>query len=216
MEEFAGSPKEVLGFRTPGEKTMFEVNQLFTAATRIFQRQIRKFEQEIFEPLINAMLQLYLKKKAGQTIKLKYWDDTNEFYSFQDVKIDDIKALGHIRVMGTSIAQEKSQMAQTLQMLGQNPLFLDEAVRNNFSPAVLGQIFSYVSGLDKFPSLYSKDKRLYEITAQQKLVERLSQQVDQVKAEGLAQAQEGANQADLYNDIAQQRVLGDLLRGKEQ
>lgn len=216
MEEFAGSPKEVLGFRTPGEKTMFEVNQLFTAATRIFQRQIRKFEQEIFEPLINAMLQLYLKKKAGQTIQLKYWDDINEFYSFKDVKIDDIKALGHIRVMGTSIAQEKSQMAQTLQMLGQNPLFLDDAVRNNFSPAVLGQIFSYVSGLDKFPALYSKDKRLYEITAQQKLVERLSQQVDQVKAEGLAQAQEGANQADLYNDIAQQRVLGDLLRGKEQ
>lgn len=216
MEEFAGSPKEVLGFRTPGEKTMFEVNQLFTAATRIFQRQIRKFEQEIFEPLINCMLQLYLQKKAGQTITLKFWDSDNEFYSFKEVKVDDIKALGTIRVMGTSIAQEKTQMAQALQMLGQNPLFLDEAVRNNFSPAVLGQIFAYVSGLDKFPALYSKDKRLFEITAQQKRVERLSQQVDQVKAEGLAQAQGNADQAALYNDLLQQRIMGGAIGASDE
>lgn len=208
MEEFAGSPKEVLGFRTPGEKTMFEVNQLMTAATRIFQRQIRKFEMEIFEPLINCMLQMYLKKKAGQKIQLKYWDSKKEYYRFKDVTVDDINALGSIRVTGSSISQEKSQMAQALQMLGQNPLFLDEAVRNNFSPSVLGQIFAYVSGLDKFSNLFEKDRRLYEVTAQQKLVEKLSQQVDQVRAQGLANAQEGADAAVEYNNLTQQRLLG--------
>ena len=208
MEEFAGSPKEVLGFRTPGEKTMFEVNQLMTAATRIFQRQIRKFEMEIFEPLINCMLQLYLKKKAGQKIQLKYWDNKKEYYRFKDITVDDIKALGSIRVIGSSISQEKTQMAQALQMLGQNPLFLDEAVRNNFSPSVLGQIFAYVSGLDKFSNLFEKDRRLYEVTAQQKLVEKLSQQVDQVRAQGLADAQEGADAAVEYNNLTQQRLLG--------
>ena len=208
MEEFAGSPKEVLGFRTPGEKTMFEVNQLMTAATRIFQRQIRKFEMEIFEPLINCMLQLYLKKKAGQKIQLKYWDNKKEYYRFKDITVDDIKALGSIRVIGSSISQEKTQMAQALQMLGQNPLFLDEAVRNNFSPSVMGQIFAYVSGLEKFSNLFEKDRRLYEVTAQQKLVEKLSQQVDQVRAQGLANAQEGADAAVEYNNLTQQRLLG--------
>lgn len=208
MEEFAGSPKEVLGFRTPGEKTMFEVNQLMTAATRIFQRQIRKFEMEIFEPLINCMLQLYLKKKAGQKIQLKYWDNKKEYYRFKDITVDDINALGSIRVTGSSISQEKTQMAQALQMLGQNPLFLDEAVRNNFSPSVMGQIFAYVSGLDKFSNLFEKDRRLYEVTAQQKLVEKLSQQVDQVRAQGLANAQEGADAAVEYNNLTQQRLLG--------
>lgn len=208
MEEFAGSPKEVLGFRTPGEKTMFEVNQLMTAATRIFQRQIRKFEMEIFEPLINCMLQLYLKKKSGQKIQLKYWDNKKEYYRFKDITVDDIKALGSIRVIGSSISQEKTQMAQALQMLGQNPLFLDEAVRNNFSPSVMGQIFAYVSGLEKFSNLFEKDRRLYEVTAQQKLVEKLSQQVDQVRAQGLANAQEGADAAVEYNNLTQQRLLG--------
>lgn len=208
MEEIVGSPKEMLGFRTPGEKTMFEVNQLYTAATRLFQRQIRKFEREMMEPLLNAMLKQYLSKKAGQTIQLKTWDSENDFYDFVEVKIDDIEALGRITVSGSEVAQDKQQMAQALQMLGQNPLFLDEAVRNNFSTAELGRIFAYVTNLDKFNDLYKKDQRLYEITAQQKLVEQLSQQVDEVKAEGLAKAQDGANQEAIYNELTQQRILG--------
>lgn len=209
MEEFVGSPKEVLGFRTPGEKTMFEVNQLMTAATRLFQKQIRKFEREMLEPLLNTMLQMYLKKKAGQTISLKFWDAANESYRFKDIPIDDIKALGRVVVYGTEVAQDKAQVAQALQMLGQNPLFLDEVVRNNFSPTELGKVFSYVSGLDRFSDLFSKDSRLYEITDQQKLIERLSGQVDKVKAESLASAQGDATDAQLYNEMTQQRILGE-------
>lgn len=202
MEEFAGSPKEVLGFRTPGEKTMFEVNQLMTAATRIFQRQIRKFEVELLEPLLNSILQLYLKKKAGQKVTLKYWDTQKEYYSFKDISIDAINGLGKIVVAGSRVAQDKEKIAQALQMLGQNPLFLDEAVRNNFSPATLGQIFAYVSGLDRFTDLIKKDSRLFEITEQQKLVERLSQQVDRERAEGLAELDQEDNTAVIQKELA--------------
>lgn len=209
MEEFVGSPKEVLGFRTPGEKTMFEVNQLMTAATRLFQKQIRKFEREILEPLLNTMLQMYLKKKAGQTISLKFWDAAHESYSFKSISIDDIKVLGRIVVYGTEVAQDKAHVAQALQMLGQNPLFLDEVVRNNFSPTELGKVFSYVTGLDRFNDLFRKDSRLYEITDQQKLIEKLSGQVDKVKAESLANAQGDATDAQLYNEMTQQRILGE-------
>ena len=209
MEEFVGSPKEVLGFRTPGEKTMYEVEQLMTAATRLFQRQIRKFEREMLEQLLNGMLQLFLKRKAGQTITLKFWDAANEVYSFKDVSVDDINAIGRIVVFGTEVAQDKAKIAQALQALGQNPLFLDEVVRNNFSPAELGKIFNYVSGLDRFSDLYRKDARLYEITDQQKKVEELSQQVDEVKAESLADAAENADASQVYNQMTQQRILGE-------
>lgn len=208
MEEIAGAPKEVLGFRTPGEKTMFEVNQLMTAATRIYQRQIRKFEREMMEPILNAMLQMYLKKKAGQTISLKFWDSKEEVYTFKDVPVDDINSLGRIVVFGTEVAQDKAKVAQALQMLGQNPLFLDEVVRNNFSPAELGKVFSYVTGLDRFNDLFKKDARLYEITDQQKLIEKLSGQVDEVKAESLASASENADSSEIYNRLTQERVLG--------
>lgn len=210
MEEIVGSPKEVLGLRTPGEKTMFEVDQLMTAATRIFQRQIRKFEQEIFEPLINSLLQLYLYKKEGQTIQLKSWDSENEVYKFVEVNVDAINSLGKVRVIGSTTYQDRTQIAQALQMLGQNPLFMDEVVRNNFSPTVLGQIFSFVSGLDRFPDLFKRDQRLFEITDQQKLVERLTQQVDKEKAAGLAKAQESAEASQMYNDLAAQRTLGEM------
>lgn len=205
MEEFMGSPKEVLGFRTPGEKTMFEVNQLYTAAVRVFNRQIRKFEKEIFEPLINGLLQKYLLMKKGQKITLKYWDSKKEIYTFKDINIDDIKALGRIRVNGSAVYQSKQQVAQALQMLGQNPLFMDEAVRNNFSTVELGQIFAYVTGLDQFHNLFQKDKRLYEITNQQKLVEQLMQQVDEVKAEGLAELDNNANQYEIQKQLQLQR-----------
>lgn len=215
MEEFMGSPKEVLGFRTPGEKTMFEVNQLFTAAVRVFNRQIRKFERELFEPLINLLLQQYLKRKAGQTIQLKYWDAEANIYRFKDVSIDDIKALGKIRVSGSSTFQDRQQIAQALQMLGQNPLFLDECVRNNFSPSELGQVFAWISGLDKFPHLFKKDQRLYEITEQQKLVERLQQQVDQQAAASMAELDANANQYEIQKQIQLQRTLGGI-NGQEE
>lgn len=209
MEEFVGSPKEVLGLRTPGEKTMFEVNQLMTAATRIFQRQIRKFEQEIFEPLINSLLQLYLQQKAGQTIQLKVWDSEAEIYSFKEIRVDEINNLGKVKVIGSTTYQDRTQVAQALQMLGQNPLFLDEVVRNNFSPTTLGQIFSFIAGLDRFPDLFKKNERLFEITEQQKLVERLTQQVDKEKARGLAEAQGNAEAAaSIASDLTQQRAFG--------
>lgn len=208
MEEFVGSPKEVLGFRTPGEKTMYEVEQLMTAATRLFQRQIRKFEREVLEPIINGLLQLYLKRKAGQKISLKFWDSEKEIYKFEEINVDDINGLGRIVVFGTEVAQDKAKVAQALQALGQNPLFLDEVVRNNFNPTELGKVFSYITGLDRFESLFKKDSRLYEITRQQKLIEGLAQQVDEVKAEGLADAQDNQDAAEIYNQMTRDRILG--------
>ena len=139
-------------------------------------------------------------KSNEQNRNINYgFNDLNKVFGVFDFKnipvsVDDIKALGRIKVVGTATFQDKQQIAQALQMLGQNPLFIDEAVRNNFSPKVLGQIFSYVTGLDRFPNLYKNNQRLYEITSQQKLVERLSQQVDEEKAEGIARTQEAANQ----------------------
>lgn len=208
MEEFVGSPKEVLGFRTPGEKTMYEVEQLMTAATRLFQRQIRKFEREILETILNGLLQLYLKRKAGQTISLKFWDASSEVYTWKDINVNEIDGLGRIVVFGTEVAQDKAKIAQALQALGQNPLFLDEVVRNNFSPTELGKIFSYVTGLDRFSDLFKKDARLYEITDQQKKIEQLSKQVDEAKAESLSEAQENADASQIYNQMTQERILG--------
>jgi hypothetical protein len=58
MEEMAGAPREAMGFRTPGEKTAYEVQRTENAYSRIFQSKIQQFEEQILEPMLNAMLEL--------------------------------------------------------------------------------------------------------------------------------------------------------------
>src|SRR5260370_15713371 len=71
MEEMAGAPREAMGFRTPGEKTKYEVQRLENAAARVFQNKIKQFEEQIIEPLLNAMLEMARRNLVGaQTIKV--------------------------------------------------------------------------------------------------------------------------------------------------
>src|SRR5690606_6995541 len=70
MEEMAGSPKEAMGCRTPGEKTKYEVQRLENAASRIFQSKITQFERQIIEPILNAMLELARRNMDITTIRV--------------------------------------------------------------------------------------------------------------------------------------------------
>src|SRR5690606_39402894 len=70
MEEMAGSPKEAMGFRTPGEKTAYEVQRLENAASRVFQNKIAQFEEQVIEPLLNAMLVLAQENLSEVTIRI--------------------------------------------------------------------------------------------------------------------------------------------------
>lgn len=197
IEMFAGAPREAAGFRTPGEKTAFEYAQLMNASSRIFNRKIQKFEHEIFEPLINACFQLYLKRKSGQQVAIRTWNYEKDIPDVVTVSIDELKGQGSLKAVGTTYYSDKAQVAQNLQMLSQNPLFTDEAVRANFSPTMLGRVFANVTGLDKFNDLFRKNSRLFETADQQILVSRLMQQVDEVNAEGVMKTQQMAQEAGL-------------------
>lgn len=188
MDLMAGAPQEAIGFRTPGEKTAFEYSQLVNAATRVFNRQIRKFEEEIFEPLINNMLKLYLLKMAGQTVSIKIIDMKYDIEKFVKINIDDLKGQGKLIAVGSSNYADKNVMAQTLQQLSNTALFMDEAVRANYSPYVLGKIFSYVTNLDKYPGLFRKDARLYEVTHQAIQMEKGQQLLDEERAQAIQEA----------------------------
>ena len=190
MDFYAGTPREAVGFRTPGEKTAFEVQQLLNAAARLFTRKIRKFETELFEPLVNAMYNYYMHMKQGGQTVIKTWNTRYNQETRDIVNIEDLKAVGELKAVGSTYYADKSQTALSLQSLGANPLFMDAAVLANFSPSVLGKIFMHVADLDKFPDLYRKDVRIFEMTDQQKLTQEMLGQVDEVRAKQLAQANE--------------------------
>ena len=194
MDLMAGTPAQATGFRTPGEKTMFEVSQLQNASSRIFTRQVRKFEEEIIEPLLNCALQLYASKNKNQEIVI---EDLSEDGIPQTTKImaEDLVRPGALKAVGSINYSDKSIMLQTLQQLGNSNIFMDEAVRANFSPQKIGYMIAYATGLDKIPGLYKKDSRLYEVTDQQKLSERLLEQVDKQRAESIINQQQAAKVA---------------------
>lgn len=184
MEEMAGAPKEAAGFRTPGEKTAFEVSQLTNSSSRIFDKKTRKFEKEIIEPAINLMLQMFLRKAAGRTIKLRVVDNEGAVF-FQDLRVDDLKGNGRFVAVGSETFAEKSRMAQTLLQLGNSGIYQDELVRNNFDPKKVAEIISYTTGLDKFSGLLKDNARVAAQLEMAEASEMAQQSMDEMQARGI-------------------------------
>lgn len=113
MELLAGSPREAMGIRSPGEKTAFEVQTLDNAAGRIFQEKIVTFEVELLEPLMQTMLATG-RQYLDAPIIVRYMDDDLGVEDFQEITKEDITARGKIRPVG---ARHFSQQANTLQAL---------------------------------------------------------------------------------------------------
>lgn len=131
MEEMAGSPKEAMGFRTPGEKTAYEVQRLENAASRIFQNKVAQFEERILEPLLNAML-VYAKKYL-QTATIRVMDDTFNAVTFETIKSSDLNANGRLKPIAARHFAEKAERIQNLNNFAASPLYSDPAVNVHFS-----------------------------------------------------------------------------------
>ena len=190
MEEMAGAPRDAAGIRTPGEKTAFEVSQLLTNASKLFNKMTRKFEKEIIEPAINLMLQMFIRMSKGTTINLKMVDPDTGAVSFVNYPVDELTADGRFVAVGSETFTEKSRIAQTLMQLGNTGVYVDELVRNNFDPKKLAEILTYTTGLDKFDGLLRDNARVAAQLEMQKAVEYANQSMDELQARSLENVQQ--------------------------
>jgi len=147
MEEMAGAPKEAMGFRTPGEKTKYEVQRLENAAARVFQNKIKQFEEQMVEPLLNAMLELARRNMEGVTT-IKVFDTTYNDISFQDLTVEDITGIGRIRPVGARHFAEQADLIQNLTQLTGSGLW--PTVQPHFSGLKLAQIISSYFNIDDY------------------------------------------------------------------
>jgi hypothetical protein len=138
MEEIAGAPKEAMGFRTPGEKTKFEVQTLQNAASRVFQNKIKQFEEQMIEPLLNAMLELARRNLSGVTT-IKVFDDENKTADFQALTVQDITGVGRIRPIAARHFAEQANVIQNLTNLAGSGLW--PVVAPHFSGIELAKFF---------------------------------------------------------------------------
>jgi hypothetical protein len=122
MEEMAGAPKEAMGFRTPGEKTKYEVQRLENAAARIFQNKIKQFEEQVVEPLLNAMLELARRNMSSATT-ISVFNDEFASTTFQTLTVEDITGIGRIKPVAARHFAEQAELIQNLTSLSQSNLW---------------------------------------------------------------------------------------------
>lgn len=146
MEEMAGAPKEAMGFRTPGEKTKYEVQRMENAASRLFQNKIRQFEEEIVEPLLNAMLELARRNMTSATT-IRVMDEFNEA-TFRTLTVEDITGIGRIKPIASRHFAEKAELIQNLTNLTGSGLW--PTVQPHFSGIKLASILEDAFNLKEY------------------------------------------------------------------
>lgn len=113
MEEMAGSPKEAMGFRTPGEKTAFEVQRLENASSRIFMAKVAQFEEQVLEPLLNAMLEL-ARRNLSRAVTVPVFNPDFDISVFQTLSASDLVGSGKIKPVAARHFIEQAELIQNL------------------------------------------------------------------------------------------------------
>ena len=141
MEEMAGAPKEAMGFRTPGEKTKYEVQRLENAASRVFQNKIKQFEEQIVEPILNAMLELARRNLNGP-LTIKVFNDETKTAAFEQLTVQDITGVGRIRPIAARHFAEQANTVQNITNLAGSGLW--PVIQPHVSGIALSKMFESI------------------------------------------------------------------------
>lgn len=139
MEEFAGSPKQAMGFKAPGEQTATEASILDRGSSRIFQNKISYFEEEFLEKIINAEVETARRNlNAQDVIKVVDNDGIEDFLS---VTKDDLLANGKLVPVGARHFARQNQLAANLQALEQT-FATDPLMMQHFPSVKMAELWS--------------------------------------------------------------------------
>jgi len=147
MELYAGAPREAMGIRSPGEKTLGEVQLLDNASSRIFQEKITSFEINCVEPTLNGMLESARRNMDGSDT-IRVMDDDLGVEKFLEVSKEDITATGKLRPIGARHFAKKAQDLQNV--LGIFNSGAAPTLAPHISGVNLAKFIEDVIGIDKY------------------------------------------------------------------
>lgn len=173
MEEMAGAPKQAMGFRTPGEKTAYEVQVLENGANRVFYNKISHFEEVFLEPILNDMLELARRNLNDNDI-IRVMDDETQAVTFEKITKEDITARGKIRPIGARHFAQNAQIVQNMTQFAQSALGQNPNIMAHFSGRRVAQALEHLLGLEKF-KIYQPNIGLYEQAEMQQIAASLQQ-----------------------------------------
>jgi hypothetical protein len=151
-----------MGFRTPGEKTAFEVQRMENAASRIFQNKIMQFEEQFIERNLNAMLELARRNIQGaQEVGILDVSSDFKMQAFLTLSAEDITGAGKIKPVAARHFAERAEMVQNLTNLYASGIGQDPAVMIHFSSIKLAKMIEDLLDLQDY-EVVQENVRLYE------------------------------------------------------
>lgn len=175
MEEYAGSPKEAAGFRTPGEKTAFEVQRLENAASRIFYSKTKQFEEFIIEPCLNDMLEITKRRATGKMVFRVFEDQTNAT-KFLEITPEDLSGFGKLRPIAARNFAEKAERIQNLNNFFGSVIGQDQDIKAHFSTIGLARMFEELLDIEDY-AVVQPYVRLFEQQQAQSLANAGQEQI---------------------------------------
>lgn len=174
MEEMAGAPKQAMGFRTPGEKTLGEVMSLENAASRIFQEKISQFERDVIEPALNIFLAKAKKYMTGVEM-VPVQEDSFGADVFIEVSKEDLTAKGRLIATGARHFAATLQLVNNLLQALNTPAGQDPSIMAHVSKKKIAQLlFEELPGLNRF-DLVSDNIGLLEQADTQRIMMQLQE-----------------------------------------
>jgi hypothetical protein len=149
MEMMAGAPAESTGFRTPGEKTAYEVQIMDQARNKVFINKTAYFEEVFMEPALNAMFEA-ARRNIGLAETIRVEDEDFNFDSFLTVTRDDIVAVGKLRPIGARRFARNANMLQNLTQLSASALYQDPSVNVHFSGKRMADLIETLLGFEHY------------------------------------------------------------------
>ena len=176
MELSAGAPREAAWFRTPGEKTAFEVSQLMTAASRVFQHKINYFSREFVEKLLEAEIET-ARQNLDTVDIIEIVEDEYGISEFITVSKEDINANGRLRAVGSRHYARNNQLAANLAQFSQQ-LAQDQLMQQHFPSERLAKAWENLLGFGNLDLMQP-----YGRVAEQLELQRLSSVASQWASE---------------------------------
>lgn len=167
MEEMAGAPKQAMGFRTPGEKTAYEVQVLENGANRVFLNKSAYFEEMFLELALNSMLET-ARRNMGPSDLIKVMDDQWGVAEFMKITKADLAAKGKLRPIGARRFARNANILQNLTQLATSPLGQDPAVNAHVSGIGMAKLIEELLDLERF-DLVQDNIRISEMLETEKL-----------------------------------------------
>lgn len=144
MEQFAGSPREELGIRTPGEKTLGEVQQLHQSASKLFKNKAMDLET-FLEKILNAEIEVARRNPDIADLVPVIGDDGVK--DFVTITPADIKSNGKLVPIGVRHFERKQKAVANFQLM-QQAIAQDPLVMQHFSSVKLAEIFEELMDMD--------------------------------------------------------------------